>query len=54
MFIKINGYENTVKHVVSGHSKDPNCVFKTENRLMQVKSIAECSGGAFCNSFDLH
>ena len=23
-------------------------------RLMQVKSIAECSKRAFCNSFDLH
>ena len=21
---------------------------------MQVESIAECSGGAFCNTFDLH
>ena len=28
--------------------------FKTGNRLIQVKSIAECSRGAFCNTFDLH
>ena len=29
--------------------------FKTDYRLMQVKSIAECSkGGPFCNIFDLH
>ena len=25
-----------------------------EYRLMQVKSIAECSKRAFCNTFDLH
>ena len=29
-------------------------VFKTDYRLMHVKSIAECSLGAFCNTFDLH
>ena len=28
-------------------------VLKTGGSLVQVKSIAECSG-AFCNSFDLH
>ena len=27
---------------------------KTDYRLMQVKSIAECSKRAFCNIFDLH
>ena len=27
-------------------------IFKTDNHLMQVKSIAECSGGAFCNTLD--
>ena len=36
--------------VLSGHSiskEDPEIyIFKTDNRLMQVKSIAECSGGA--------
>ena len=26
----------------------------TDNHLMQVKSIAECSRGAFCSTFDLH
>ena len=26
--------------------------YKTDTRLMQVKSIAECSRGAFCNTFD--
>ena len=29
-------------------------IFKTDFRLMQVKSIAECSIRAFCNTFDLH
>ena len=28
--------------------------FKTNYRIMQVKSIAECFQGAFCNTFDLH
>ena len=35
----------TVKPVVSGHSKDQKLFFKTNSRLMQVKSIAECSKG---------
>ena len=29
-------------------------VLKTDGSLMQVQSIAECSLGAFCNTFDLH
>ena len=28
--------------------------FKTDYRIMQVKSISEWSQGAFCNTFDLH
>ena len=45
----------TVKPVFSGHSKRrPKLVCKTDCRLMQVKSIAECSKRAFCNTFDLH
>ena len=28
-------------------------VLKTDGSLMQVESIAECSLGAFCNTFDL-
>ena len=41
---------NAVKPVLSGHSKeDKKYVFKTNNRLMQVKSIVE-----FCSTFDLH
>ena len=38
---------DTVKPVLSGHSKRiPKLVFKTDYRLMQVKSIAECSKGS--------
>ena len=42
----------TVKPGLSGHSKmDKTKVSKTDGSLMQVKSIAECSFGAFCNTF---
>ena len=45
----------TLKPVLSGHSKeDPKYAFKTENYLMQVKSIADSSCGAFCKKIDLH
>ena len=45
----------TVNPVLSRHSKrTPKLVFKTNYRLMQVKSIAECSRAAFSNTFDLH
>ena len=46
---------STVKPVLSGHSKiDKTMVLKTNDSLMKVESIAECSLGAFCNTFDLH
>ena len=46
---------STVKPVLSGHSKeDQQLVFKTDYCLIQVKSIAECSKSAFCNTFNLH
>ena len=46
---------NTVKPVLSGNSKKQKTkVLKTDGTLMQVESIAECSLGAFCNTFDLH
>ena len=46
---------NTVKPVLSDHSKeDKTKVLKTNGSLMKVKSIAECSLGAFYNTFDLH
>ena len=45
----------TVKPVLSGHSKtDKTKVLKTNGNLMKVESIAECSLGALCNTFDLH
>ena len=46
---------STVKPVLSGHSKiGKTKVLKTNGSLMKVESIAECSLGAFCNTFDLH
>ena len=52
---KVIYYVTTEKPVLSGHSKRrPKFAFKTNYRLMQVKSIAECSKRAFCNSVDLH
>ena len=45
----------TVKPVLYSHSKiDKTKVLKPCGSLMQVKSTAECSMGAFCNTFDLH
>ena len=42
----------TVKPVLSGHSKRrPKLVLKTDYRLMQVKSIAECSKGSILQYF---
>ena len=32
---------------------DKTKVIKTNGSLMKVESIAECSLGAFCNTFDL-
>ena len=44
-----------IKPVLSGHSKiDQTKVLKTDGSLMHVESIAECSLGAFCNTFDLY
>ena len=49
------GKQNTVKPVLSGHSKkDKTQVLKTNGSLVKVESIEECSLGAFCNTFDLH
>ena len=48
MFVVVN----TVKHVLSGHSKiTPKLVFNTNCRLMQFKSIAECSKGSILQYF---
>ena len=47
--------DSTVDPVLGGHSNiDTAQVLKTNDSLMKVDSIAECSLGAFCNTFDLH
>ena len=52
---KVRFVYGTVKPVLSSHSKiDKTKVLKTNGSLMKVDSIAECSLGAFCNTFDLH
>ena len=51
----VYSFAKTVKPVLSGHSKiDKIKVLKTDGSLMQVESIAKCSLGTFCNTFDLH
>ena len=43
------------KTCVNGHSQiDKIKILMTNGILMKVESIAECSLGAFCNTFDLH
>ena len=47
--------KSTVKPVLSGLSEiDKTKVLKAIDSLKKVVSIAECSLGAFCNTFDLH
>ena len=36
------------------YKKGKTKILMTNGSLMKVKSIAECSLGAFCNTFDLH
>ena len=41
--------------VVKGNAKvDKTKILKTNGSVMKVESIAECSLGAFSNTFDLH
>ena len=48
-------FTQTEKPVLSDQSKKYKTnVLKTNSSLMKVESIAECSLGAFCNTFDLH
>ena len=48
-------FHSTVKPVLSRHLKTgEKKVLKTDGSLMHVESIAECSVGAFCNTFDQH
>ena len=45
----------TVKPVLSSHSKiDKTKILMTNDSLMKAESIAECTLGAFCNTFDMH
>ena len=51
----VSSRHTTVKPVLRAHSKiDKTKVLKINGSLMKVESIAECSLGAFCNTFDLH
>ena len=46
--------QNTAIPVLSNHSKINQAkILMTNDSLMKVESIAECSLGAFCNTFDL-
>ena len=47
-------FQHTVKPVLSGHLKIDKQQLRENSSLMKVKSIAECSTGAFCNTYDLH
>ena len=50
--VKKLGILPTVKPVQNGHSqKDRKLIFRTNYRLMQVKSIAECSKGSILQYF---
>ena len=52
---KLSVEHTTVTSVLSNHSKiGKTKVLKTNGSLMKVESIAECSFGAFINTFDLH
>ena len=44
----------TVKPVSKIFKNRQNRDINPNGSLMKVKSIAECSLGAFCNTFDLH
>ena len=58
--VEINPVKNylhmsKIQPVLSGHSKiNKTKVLMTNGSLMKVESIAECSLGAFYNTFDLH
>ena len=44
---------HTVKPVLSDHSKKDKDL-RADGSFLQVESVAECSLGAFSNTFDLH
>ena len=41
-------------HTVNPLKNRQTKVLKTNGSILKVKSIVECSLGAFCNTFDLH
>ena len=48
-------FRNTVKPVVSGHSKiDKTKILMINGSLMMVKVLLNAPLGAFCNTFNLH
>ena len=47
-------HSTTALPIAATQKDNQKLVFKTDYGLMQVKSIAECSKRAFCNTFDLH
>ena len=51
---KIGGNIQLILSKAATQKRSPNMFYKTDNCLMQVKSIAECSRRAFCNTFYLH
>ena len=51
--ISFTHFYHTVK-LVLGSNSDKTKVLRTNRSLMQVERFAECSLGAFCNTFDLH
>ena len=44
----------TLPSEAATQNEDRKLVFMADYCLMQVKSIADCSKRAFCNTFDLH
>ena len=53
IFMQVRTFERYIS--LSGHSKiDKTKILKTTGSLMKVESIAECSLGAFCNTYDLY
>ena len=47
----IQALMKTVKPVLCGHKTK---VLKINGSLLKIESIAECSLGVFCNTFDRH
>ena len=52
--IRVNYSKTCLKPPLKNYKTIFTKVLKTNGSLMKVESIAECSLGAFCNTFDLH